>query len=106
MADIRLPRTATERRIGDLLDDTPGLHLCDLAPLTTLLVWTRNALRRAVVTEWPEVCVYDASIEGSCPRVGWISAGLLVEVRPGGRHIITSTVLAITIERASSVVMH
>ena len=120
MANTKLLRAALLDRIGDLVDDTAGVHLRDLPPFTTLLVWTTNSLYRVVVTHWPEVYVQGgaffpdptlahvngASIGGSCLRVGWISAGLLVEIRSGGRHIITSPVLAITIEHASSWIVH
>ena len=120
MADSTLLRAATLDRIGDLVDDTAGVHLRDLPPCTTLLVWTMNSLYRVVVTQWPEVYVQGgaffpdptlarvegASFGGSCLRVGWIGAGLLVEIRSGGRHIITSPVLAITTEQASSVAAH
>lgn len=117
MAGSQLLRAATLDGIGDLVDDTAGVHLCDLPPLTTVLVWTRNSLYRVVVTRWPEGYVQGGAffpnltparvngsrIGGSCLRVGWIGAGLSVEIRSGGRHIITSTVLAIAIEQRSSV---
>lgn len=120
MADTKVLRAATLDRIGDLVDDTAGVHLCDLPPFTTLLVWTMNSLYRVVVIQWPEVYVQGgaffpdptlayvdgASCGGSCLRVGWISAGLLVQIRSGGRHIITSPVLAITTEQPSQVVVH
>jgi hypothetical protein len=120
MANTKARRAATLDWIGDLVDDTAAVHLRDLPPFTTLLVWTMNSLYRVVVTHWPEVYVQGgtffpdptlafvdgASIGGSCLRVGWISAGLLVEIRSGGRRIITSPVLAITTEQASSLVVH
>ena len=120
MADGKLFRAATLDRIGDLVDHTAGVHLRDLPPFTTLLVWTMNSLYRVVVTQWPEVYVQGgaffpdptlayvdgASFGGSCLRVGWISAGLFVEICAGGRHLITSPVLAITTERASSPNVH
>ena len=120
MANPKSLRAATLDRIGDLVDDTAGVHLRDLPPFTTLLVWTMNSLYRVVVTHWPEVYVQGgaffpdptlayvdgASFGGSCLRVGWISAGFLVEIRSGGRHIITSPVLAITTERPSSLTVH
>jgi hypothetical protein len=120
MADSKVLRAATLDRIGDLVDDTTGVDLRDLRSSTTLLVWTMNSLYRVVVTHWPEVYIQGggffphptlahvdgASFGGSSLRVGWISAGLLVEIRSGGRHIITSPVLAITTERASSLVVH
>jgi hypothetical protein len=120
MAHPKLFRPATLDRIGDLVDDAAGVHLRALAPFTTLLVWTMNSLYRVIVTHWPEVYVQGgaffpdptfayiagASCGGSCLRVGWIGAGLFVEIRSGGRHIITSPVLAITTERASSSIVH
>ena len=73
-----------------------------------------------VITHWPEVYIQGgdffpdptsayldgASIGESCLRVGWIGVGLLLEIRSGGLHIITSPVRAITTERASSLVAH
>ena len=120
MADSKFLRVATLDRIGDLVDFTEGVHLRDLPPFTTLRVWTMNSLYRVVVTQWPEVYIQGgaffpdptlahvdgASFGGSCLRVGWIGAGLLVEIRSGGRRIITSPVLAITTEQASSLVVH
>ena len=104
MANTKLLRAATLDRIGDLVDDTVGVHLRDLPPFTTLLVWTINSLYRVVVTEWPEIYVQGSALfpdptlayvdgarfGGSCLRVGLISAGLFVEIRSGGRRIITS----------------
>jgi hypothetical protein len=120
MTNHKLLRTATLDRIGDLVEDTAGVHLRDLPPFTTLLVWTLNSLYRVVVTHWPEVyvqggaffpdptlaCIDGASFGGTCLRVGWISAGLLVEIRSGGQHIITSPVLAITSEQGPSSIVH
>ena len=120
MADRKPLCAATLDGIGDLVDDNAGVHLRDLPPFTTLLVWTLNSLYRVVVTQWPEVYlqggaffpdptlahVNGASFGGSCLRVGWISAGLLVEIRSGGQRIITSPVVAITTEQASSVMVH
>lgn len=120
MANPKLIRTATLDRIGDLVDDTAGVHLRDLPPFTTLLVWTMNSLYRVVVTHWPEVYVQGgaffpdptlayldgASFGGGCLRVGWIGTGRFVEIRSGGRHIVTSPVLAITIDQASSWIAH
>lgn len=120
MDNPRLLRRATLERVGDLVDDTAGVHLRDLPPFTTLLVWTMNSLYRVVVTHWPEVYVQGgtffpdptlayvdgASFGGSSLRLGWISKDLLVEIRSGGRLIITSPVVAITTEQASSSLVH
>lgn len=120
MDNPRLLRTATLDRIGNLVDDTAGVHLRDLPPFTTLLIWTMNSLYRVFVTHWPEVyvqggaffpdptpaCIDGASLGGTCLRVGWICAGLFVEIRSEGQHIITSRVLAITSEHGSSSMVH
>ena len=120
MADSKLIRGATLDRIGDLVDDTPGVHLRDLPPFTTLLVWTMNSLYRVVVTHWPEVyvqggvffpeptlaCIDGVGVGQNRLRVGWISAGLFVEIRSAGQHIITSPVVAITTEPGSSAIVH
>lgn len=120
MDNPRLLRRATLDRVGDLVDDTAGVHLRDLPPFTTLLVWTMNSLYRVVVTHWPEVYVQGgaffpdptlayvdgASFGGSSLRLGWISKDLLVEIRSGGRLIITSPVVAITTEQAPSSLVH
>ena len=120
MSDSKLLRAAALDRIGDLVDDIAGVHLHEVPPFTTLLVWTMNSLYRVVVTQWPEVYIQGgaffpdptlahvdgASFGGSCVRVGWIGAGFVVEIRSGGRRIITSRVLAITTEQVSSAVVH
>jgi hypothetical protein len=120
MSDTKLVRAATLDRIGDLVDDTAGVRLRDLPPFTTLLVWTMNSVYRVVITQWPEVSIQGgaffpdstsasldgASIGGSCLRVGWIGVGLLVEIRAGDRHIITSPVRAITTEQPSNLLVH
>lgn len=120
MTNSRLLRRATLDRVGDLVDDAAGRPLRDLPPFTTLLVWTMHALYRVVVTFWPEVYVQadtvlshpastypaGASFRESRLRMGWIGEGLFVEIRAGGRHIITSPVVAITTEQASSSIVH
>jgi hypothetical protein len=119
MAGTQWVRAATLDRIGDVVDDTAGVRLRDLPPFTTLLVQTVNSLYRVVITQWPEVYIQGgaffpdptsayidgANIGGSCLRVGWIGVGLSVEIRSGGRHIITSPVRDITTEQAPSSVV-
>jgi hypothetical protein len=111
---------ATLNWIGDLVDDTAGVHLRNLPPFITLLVWTMNSVYRVVITHWPEVYIQGgvffpdptsayldgASIGGSRLRVGWIEVGLLMEIRSGGRRITTSPVLAITTEQAPGLIVH
>ena len=120
MAYNKSRRAATLEEIGDLVNDIAGVHLRDLPPFTGLLVWTMNSLYRVVITHWPEVYVQGgaffpdptlayldgARIGRSCLRVGWIGVGLSVEIRSGRRHIITSPVLAIATEQASSLNVH
>jgi hypothetical protein len=109
MSDTRFVRAATLDWFGDLVEDLEGVQLRHLLPFTTLLVRTTNSLYRVVITHWPEVYVQGgaffpeptlayldgARIGDSCLRVGWIGVDLPVEVRSGGRRIITSPVRAI-----------
>jgi hypothetical protein len=105
-------------RFIDLTDHVEGVHLRQLPPLTTLLVWTRNSLYRIVVTEGPSVHVQGgtffpdptpahvdgASMGGCFLKKEWIGVGLVMEIRARGRRIVTSPVRTITTERASPVV--
>lgn len=120
MSDTKWVRAGTLDRLGDIVEHIEGVHLRHLPPFTTLLVRTMNSLYRVVITHWPEVyvqggaffpdptsvCLDGASIGGSCLRVAWIGVGLVVEIRSGGRRIITSPVRSITTEPASGSVVH
>jgi hypothetical protein len=113
MSDAKLVRALDWFR--SVVENIEGVHLCHLPPFTTLIVRTMNSLYRVVIIEGREVYVQGgaffphptaaylegASIGGSSIRVGWIGIGLLVEIRSGGRRIITSPVRAISIEPAS-----
>ena len=120
MSQSTVIRAATLDRFVDAVDGVEGVHLRQLPPLTTLLVHTRNSQYRLVVTQGTAIFVQGgaffpdptpahldgASIGGSCLKVGWIGVGLLMEIRAGGRRIITSPVRAIYTEppaRASRV---
>ena len=112
MSQTTLVRAATLDKFVDAVDEADGVHLRHLPPLTTLLVHTRNSQYRLVVTQGTAVFVQGgaffpdptpahldgASIGGSCLKVGWIGVGLLMEIRAGGRRIITSPVRAIYTE--------
>ena len=120
MSDRKFVRAATLNRTSDVLENTAGVYLPDLPPLTTLLVRTTNSLYRMVITRWPEVYIQGgdffpdptaadvdgASSGGSCLRAGWIGVGLLVELRAGGWRITTSPVVTITTEQAANPVVH
>jgi|SRR5688572_12015415 len=115
MSDIAWAPAATLDRIGDVVEDIAGIHLCNLPPSTTLLVRTMNSLYRIVIAHWPEVYVQGgaffpdltpayldgARLGASCLKVGWIGVGLLVEIRSGGRRILTSRVRTIVTEQSS-----
>lgn len=113
-------RATTLESFRALVMDVEGVHLHHLPPLTTLLVRTMNSLYRVVITQGSDVYIQGgaffpdptsayidgASIGRSCLKVGWIGIGLLVEIRSGGRRIITSPVRTITTEQAPSSVVH
>lgn len=120
MSDAKVVRAATLDRFVDVVDHIEGVHLRHLPPLTTLLVRTMNSLYRVVLTQGLEVSVHGgrffpdptsayldgASIGRSCLVIGWIGIGLPVEIRSGGRRIITSPVRAITTEEPSVSLVH
>lgn len=79
-----------------------------------------NSVYRVVIAQWPEVYIQEGAFSpdsasaypdgarfgGSCLRVGWIGVGVLMEIRSGGRHIVTSPVRAVTTEQRSSPLLH
>ena len=105
--------------VVDLMDYVEGVHLRQLPPLT-MLVWTKNSLYRIVVMEGSNVYVQGgtffpdptsahldgASMGGGFLQVGWIGVGLVMEIRAGGMHIVTSPVRAIATERQDVAVIH
>lgn len=112
MADTMVVRVATLGQFVEDVDETQGVDLRQLAPLTTLVIRTMNSEYRVTITQGPEVSIQGgayfpeptlawldgASIGGNCLKVGWIGVGLLMEICSGGRRIVTSPVCAIAIE--------
>jgi hypothetical protein len=103
-----------------LLEQTDGLELGRLEPLTTLFVWTRNSLYRLIVTEGRDVLVQGgpffpeptparvegAGASGGLLKTGWIVVGLLMEFRVGGKLFVTSPVMAIAVESPDDAPVH
>jgi hypothetical protein len=120
MSDRKRDPASPLTEFGHPCDDGEGVHLQELAPFTSLVVWTMNSRYRLVVTRGPEVYVqggaffpdptlahvYGASQTGRYVGTGWIGAGRSLEIRSASRHIITSPVLAIAPEEASPLVVH
>jgi len=121
MSDRKPIRVVTVDRLGELADDMPGVHLCDLPPFTTLLVETVNSVYRVVITQGPEVYVQGGShfpeptpvridgagLAGSFIKAGWIVVGLLMQIRVGDRRVVsTSPVHAIYTAQAPGQVVH
>jgi hypothetical protein len=105
---------------SDLVEDVQSVDLHHLPRFTTVLVLTMNSLYRVVITRGPQVCVQGgvffpnltsayldgALVGGSSLGLGWIGVGLPVEIRSGGRRIVTSRVRAITtVQPSGSVVL-
>jgi hypothetical protein len=111
MSDNNLVCAATLSGLVDVLADIECVRLRDVPPSTTLLVRTVNSQYRVVITQEGNVSVQGgaffpeptaasldgASIGGSSLRVGYICVGLLVEIRAGGRRIVTSPVRSIAV---------
>lgn len=109
---ILMQGPSTLGRFGDAVSETEGISLIALEPLTTLLVRTCNSLYRIVVLRgttvlvqggrlFADVTVGDlsgSSFGGNLLKLAWIGVGLRMEIRSGGRRIVTSPVCAITTE--------
>jgi hypothetical protein len=114
MTATRLLRHGTIEEFVVGAGATPGLHLSEVEPLTTLLVRTRNSDYRITIASdgstlvqggryFPEdtaATFEGASLGGSLLKVGWIGLGLRMEFRQEGRRIVTSPVAAIASECA------
>lgn len=101
-----ITRAATLSGFTSAVSSTNGVHLRDLAPMTTLFVRTRNSEYRIVISAGDEVLVMGgqffpsltearfsgASVGGSFLKVGWIGVGLRMEILAEGRRIVTSPV--------------
>jgi hypothetical protein len=101
-----ISRAATLAGFTTAVASTSGVHLRDLAPMTTLLVRTRNSEYRIIVSSGDAVLVEGghffpcltearfsgASVGGSFLKVGWIGIGLRMEILADGRRIVTSPV--------------
>jgi hypothetical protein len=101
-----ISRAATLAGFASAVASTTGVLLRDLAPMTTLVVRTRNSEYHIVVASGDEVLVQGgqffpiltearfsgASVGGSFLKVGWIGVGLRMEILADGRRIVTSPV--------------
>jgi hypothetical protein len=106
--------------VGDAASHVHGVDLNELPTSTTLLVWTWNSMYRVVVIRGCHVTVQGgeffrdstfahvngATIGGNCLKVGWIGVGLLIEFAAAGTRIVTSPVLAITIQPRHAAIVH
>jgi hypothetical protein len=118
--DCLVPRVATLDGFVADAAGTPGVHLRDIEPLTTLTVYTRNSRYRILVSRDTSVIVQGgqffpdptpgrvdgSGFGGSLLRVGWIGIGLRMEIFADGQRIITSPVRDIRIERRASSLLH
>lgn len=98
-----------------------GISLCELEPLTTIVVTTCNSQYRITVSESTAIFVQggrffpdttEARLEGSGAggsfiKVAWIGIGFRMEISSGGRCIVTSPVKAIARDyRSHSALTH
>ena len=104
-----ITRAATLAGFTAAVATTHGVHIRDLAPMTTLHVQTRNSHYRIIVSSGDAVLVEGgqffpcltpahvsgASVGGSFLKVGWIGVGLRMEILVDGRRIVTSPVMDI-----------
>ena len=109
-------RAATLAGFTAAVATTHGVHMRDLAPMTTLHVQTRNSQYRIIVSSGEAVLVEGgqffpcltpahvsgASVGGSFLKVGWIGVGLRMEILVERRRIVTSPVLDISTAPANT----
>ena len=109
---------ATLNQCGDLVENRECVRFRALPPFTTLLVRTVNSLYRVVISQEPDVYVQGGaflpeatsayvggvSIGGGRLKADGICVGQLIAILAGGRRIITSQVLAITVLATGSAV--
>ena len=115
-----ISRAATLAGFTAAVATTHGVHLRDLAPMTTLHVNTRNSTYRIIVSAGDAVLVEGgeffpaltpahfsgASVGGSFLKVGWIGIGLRMEILVDGRRIVTSPVRDISTAGSGSTRIH
>lgn len=100
-----------------LVDRIESVHLSELPPLTTVLVWTWNSLYRFIVMDATSVYVqggarfpdptsarFDGASVGGFVMAGWICVGLMMELRVAGSRVITTPVLAISTDSRDPIV--
>jgi hypothetical protein len=108
---IVLVRRDTRGGFLEIVSSGGGMYLSDLPPCTTLRIWTLHSLYRMVIKQAPEVSVQggvffpaptaarlvgSSWVSGGLLEVGWIGAGLRVELRSTDQYVVTSPVRAIT----------
>lgn len=109
-------RAATLDGFVNALDGAKEVRLGDLQPLTTLIVLTRNSRYRIILTDdgvliqggqfFPDTTpahLDGGSFGGSFLKVGSIVTGMSMEIRAGGRRVVTSPVRAIAEEHAPAI---
>jgi hypothetical protein len=106
--------------VTDFVAHVGGVNLAELLPLTVLVIRTRNSEYRVVVIEGSSVCVQGgtffaepmwaqitaSSVGGNGRKFGWIAVGFRMELEVAGIRVLTSRVLAITMQRPAIAVAH
>src|SRR5262245_55223051 len=116
LSPTAVTRAATLDGFVNALEGAEEVRLGDLQPLTTLIVLTRNSRYRVILTNngvliqggqfFPDTTpafLDGGSFGGSFLKVGSIVTGMSMEIRAGGRRIITSPVRSIAEEHAPAV---
>ena len=105
--------SATLEGFAQFTAEADGVDVRGLAPLTSLLVRTKNSVYQITVTERTAVIVQGgqffpdptpaevsgATMGGSFLKLGWIGVGLCMEIRAGDQPVITTRVRSITVNQ-------
>jgi len=109
-----IPRDATLDGFIQSASAGDSVSLCDLEPLTTLIVRTCNTSYRIIVSPNSAILVQGgrffpdttaahldgSSVGGSFLKIAWIGVGMRMEISAGDRRIVTSPVRTIVTEPA------
>lgn len=94
----------------DVVRRGEGVDVRDLAPASSLFVWTLNTRYRLIITQSQDVFVQGGAFfpeptaarligsslhPGGWLKVGWVGIDLRLELRAGSRYVVTSPVRAI-----------
>lgn len=116
--EIAVPRRVTLEGFAEEVEQSEGVDLGGLEPLTVLSIDTENSHyemfllhpvdRRVVIhggkvfAEPTETTIHGSSFGGSLLKLGWVGIGMRIEMYFDGKFILTSAVRSLEVRRDAS----